>query len=107
VAEAIDAIAAQVAALLAVPGEIFALRREVRDLSARLDALSAASPPALVDVETYAGRIHVSPATIRRWLVAGTLPGMRAGRKWMVDAAAVRPTRPEEIAELAAEARAR
>jgi excisionase family DNA binding protein len=81
------------------------LREQLAPVRASLEALAAASPPALLDVETFAARVDLSPATIRRQAAAGVLPARRVGRKWLIDAAAVRSTTPEHIAELAAEAR--
>lgn len=38
-------------------------------------------------VEEVAARLHVSTRTVRRWISAGTLPSVRAGRRVLVDAA--------------------
>jgi excisionase family DNA binding protein len=102
-----DAIGAHVAALLALPGDVFALRREVRLLTDRLEALTAMVPPALVDVAEAARRLGKSPSAVRRMAAEGVLPARRIGRSWRIDLAACRPATPEQVAELAREARAR
>ena len=82
------------------------LRAQLAPLLERLEVLTAAAPPALVTVEQAAERRGLSPATVRRQLACGDLPGVRTGRRWRVDLAGLgRRTRPEDIADMAAEAR--
>ena len=86
------------------------LRAQLAPVVERLDALAAAAPPALVTVEQAAERLGLSPATVRRQLACGDLPGVRTGRRWRVDLGAIRrPSRPEDesIALLAEAARGR
>jgi excisionase family DNA binding protein len=61
----------------------------------------------LVDVETAAARLGLSAATVRRQAAAGELPARRVGRAWRIDLAALRPPSPDEVENLAREARAR
>ncbi len=85
------------------------VRAELAPLVERVEALAAAAPPALVSVEVAAERLQLSPATVRRQLAAGELPGVRLAGRWRVDLAALgRRARPEtnEIG-LAQEARGR
>jgi excisionase family DNA binding protein len=81
------------------------LRAELADIRARLDALTAAAPPALVTIDVAAERLAKSPSTVRAMCAAGELPARRVGRSWRVDLAALRPTEPAEIARLARVAR--
>jgi excisionase family DNA binding protein len=82
------------------------LRVALAPIRAALEALTAASPPALVDVATAAERLGKSPATVRRMAAAGELPARRVGkRSWRIDLAACRPATAEDVARLAREAR--
>jgi excisionase family DNA binding protein len=82
------------------------LREQLAPIVERLDAIAAAAPRAMLDVDQAAERLGLSAATVRRKLKSGELPGVRLGRSWRVDLAAIgRRTRPEEIAELATRAR--
>jgi excisionase family DNA binding protein len=84
-----------------------ALRAELGPLREQVAALAAATPPALVDVETAAARLGLSAATVRRQAVAGELPARRVGRAWRIDLAALRPATMDQVAELARKARGR
>ncbi|HVX95506.1 MAG TPA: helix-turn-helix domain-containing protein [Polyangia bacterium] len=84
-----------------------AVARQLAPIYARLDELAAAAPPALVDVEVAAERLGLSVATVRRQAAAGVLPARRVGRSWRIDLAALRPVKPEQIEQLAREARSR
>jgi excisionase family DNA binding protein len=85
-----------------------ALRAALAPIVDRLDALAAAAPPALVSVEVAAERLQLSPATVRRQLASGDLPGVRLGGRWKVDLAALsRRCKPEEGTRPALEAHSR
>jgi hypothetical protein len=85
-----------------------ALRTELAPLITRLDALAAATPPALVGLEEASRRLGKSTSSLRRLAGEGLLPGaIRIGRSWRIDLTAVRPATPETISVLAAEARSR
>jgi hypothetical protein len=82
------------------------LARALAPIVERLDALTAAAPPATIDLTTYAERNGVAVATARRWAAAGKLKGaVRVGRSWRVDVRAAVPATDDEIAALAAAAR--
>jgi excisionase family DNA binding protein len=81
--------------------------RRLAPVLAELAVLARAAPPALVDVETAAARLGLSAATVRRQAAAGELPARRVGRAWRIDLAALRPPSPDEVENLAREARAR
>jgi DNA-binding transcriptional ArsR family regulator len=84
------------------------LRAELAPLVERLDVLAAAAPPALISVEEASKRLQMSPATVRRQLAAGDLPGLRIAGRWKLDVAALaRRTRPEHDQATALEARCR
>jgi excisionase family DNA binding protein len=36
--------------------------------------------------EQVAEQLQITPDAIRRWLIAGKLPGLKIGNKWRVDA---------------------
>lgn len=81
------------------------LRVEMADVRAKLAALAAATPPALVTVEVAAERLGKSTATIRRMAAAGGIPAKRVGRSWRIDLASIRPASIEQLHAMAAEAR--
>jgi len=84
------------------------LREQLASVREQLEALTAASPPSLVDVAEAARRLGRSTASIRRACASGELPGVRLGRSWRINLAEIaRRATPEHVAELAAEARSR
>jgi hypothetical protein len=78
---------------------------ELRALRATVDALRAASPSRLATVAELVRLGYGSPASVRRRIADGTYPAIRHGRSIRVDVAALRPPRPELVAELAEQAR--
>jgi excisionase family DNA binding protein len=52
--------------------------------------LLSSAPPALGTVEEAAERLAVSPATVRRWAIDGTIAARRIGRSWKIDLGALR-----------------
>jgi excisionase family DNA binding protein len=40
-------------------------------------------------VEETAARLKVRQRTVKRWLLSGQLPGLKAGRKWHVTPSAI------------------
>jgi hypothetical protein len=94
-----DAISGAVAVAVApVLAELRALRETV-------DALRAASPSRLATVAELVRLGYGSPASVRRRIADGTYPAIRHGRSIRVDLAALKPPRPELVAELADKAR--
>ena len=84
------------------------LREQLGPVRAAVDALAGAGALAPVSLDVAAPALGKSVATLRRLAGAGKLPGaIRIGRSWRIDLGAVRSPRPEEIAELASEARSR
>jgi Helix-turn-helix domain len=97
-----------------VPQLLSALREEMRSavaaelapMRAAIDALAGGAAIGPISLDAAAPVLGKSVATLRRLAGAGKLPGaMRIGRSWRIDLGAVRPPRPEQIADLAAEAR--
>ncbi len=70
-----------------------------------LGRLVAASPPQMLSVAEAAKRMGTCAATIRRMCAANELAHRRAGRRLLIDASALRPTDPAQIATLARAAR--
>lgn len=66
------------------------VRAELAPILDDLATLKAAAPPAMASVEEAAERLAVSPATVRRWVVDGTIIGRRIGRSWKIDLGALR-----------------
>ncbi len=98
----------ELALVLELPERLDRLEELLRQIDAKLDAVAAAAPPALMDVEQFAARVGVGPATVRRWAASGEVPARRMGRRWMIDAAAVRVRGDSDrIQQLADEARGR
>jgi excisionase family DNA binding protein len=72
-------------ALLQLPVDVQALRREVAQLRSAVDQLRRALPPVLLSVSEAARALNVSTVTIRRMIRAGTLAHVRVGRSLRVD----------------------
>ncbi len=100
-----DRLAGEVRAFLDLPGEVAALRAEVRRLAEVVEALRQATPPVLVPFTVAAERLGVSVSTITRRVRDGTIPTRRVGRRSLVDLAALHPLSGEQVAQAAAEAR--
>jgi excisionase family DNA binding protein len=81
------------------------VRAALAPVLADLATLKAAAPPALGTVEEAAERLHVSPATIRRWLDSRAIVGRKIGRAWRVDLGALKAPSPDAIKALADAAR--
>lgn len=94
-----DAIRAAVAAAIAP------LTAEIRGLRSEVEALRSAVPPSFVNIEQAAERLGVSTKTVWRWCQSGEIKATRAGHRWMIDLASLRPRGADEIAEAAHEAR--
>jgi len=90
-----DAVAVAVSPVLA----------ELRALRASVDALRAASPSRLATVAELVRLGYGSPASVRRRIADGTYPAIRHGRSIRVDLVALKPPRPEMVADLADKAR--
>ena len=94
------------AALAAVVSDAVApLLSEIRELRASVDALRAASPSRLATVAELVRLGYGSPASVRRRIADGTYPAIRHGRSIRVDLVALKPPRPEMVADLADKAR--
>jgi excisionase family DNA binding protein len=76
---------AGLAALLALPDEVHALRAEVAGLRGAIDQLRRALPPALLSVGDTARALNVAPITVRRMIREGKLAHVRVGRSLRVD----------------------
>jgi hypothetical protein len=91
--------------LARIVDELTAARAEIRGLAGEVAALRAASPSRLVTVAELVRLGYGSSASCRRRIKDGTYPVVRHGRSIRIDLAALKPPRPELVAELADEAR--
>jgi len=100
-----DSIAGVITAFSEIPARVAAMERALAELTAKIEALLAASPPLLVTVQEAATIWRVSSQTMRRWVATGHVPSIRRGRLVRVDMTKVRGIDAEDIARLAREAR--
>jgi len=98
-------IADVITGFLELPARVAAMERALEKLTAKIEALLAASPPLLVTVQEAATICRVSSQTMRRWVASGHVPSIRRGRLVRVDMTKVRGIDAEDIARLAREAR--
>lgn len=73
------------AALLALPAEVRALREEVGSLRDTIEHLRVSLPPALLSVADAAKALDVAEVTVRRMIREGKLAHVRVGRAVRVD----------------------
>jgi hypothetical protein len=107
VADRADALAAALGALLDLPARFDRIERLLERLVGGQEAMAQSGALAPVDLAAAAPALGKSVATLRRMAKAGQLPGaFRMGRSWRVRLGDVRG-QPDEIGQLAAEARAR
>jgi len=76
------------------------------ELTAKVEALRAASPPLLLRVSEAAAIFKVSVATMRRWVKRGQVPVVKVENTLRVDLSRVRGVEADDIARMAREARA-
>jgi hypothetical protein len=82
------------------------IRAALAPVRTALEALTAASPPALIDLaEAHRRGLITSLASGRRLAASGGIPARRIGKKWMVDVVALKPVTDETVARLAEKAR--
>jgi excisionase family DNA binding protein len=105
VADAGDVARAAFAGLADLPGAVAELVQLVRRQGEQLDAIAKRLPADLVAPAEYCRRTGLSTSTVKRAVRSGALPVLRVGRRVLIDAAAARPTLPEDVARLAREAR--
>ena len=75
------------------------------ELTAKVEALRAASPPLLVTVQEAAAICKVSVPTMRRWVKGGQVPVVKVASTVRVDLSRVRGVDAKDIARMAREAR--
>jgi excisionase family DNA binding protein len=85
---------------VAVAAEMAPLRTEISRLSAQVEAMRRAIPPALVPVREAAQALGVSEATVRRRIRDGDMPTVRVGRSVRVDLGALRSAGAGEVTRL-------
>lgn len=90
---------------LATAADVHALTLEVRALRTELAAMAARLPTTWVPLVDAAERMGVDPRTVVSAIQRGDVIGRRVGRRWLIDAASLRPTDRATIAELARQAR--
>jgi excisionase family DNA binding protein len=93
------------AAELATVDHVAALERKLVDLDAKLDRVLASLPSQWISLADAAERMGCDPRTITAAIVRGEIVGRRVGRRWLVDAASLRPAAAEQVSRFAREAR--
>jgi len=88
-----------------IEAKLAPLGAKIGRLTAEVEAMRRALPPALVPVPEAAKAIGVSEATVRRRIKDGSIPVRRVGRSVRVDLAALRAPDPAEVTRLAQAAR--
>jgi len=94
----------------AVVAAVEPLRAEVARLTSEVAALRASTPAERLASPAVAARyMHVSTATLRRWIRDGTIPRAAVhqggrGRAIRIDLAALRPPSDDEVARAAGRA---
>ena len=99
-------IAAVLTAFSELPGRMATMERALTELTAKVEALRAASPPLLVPVTEAATICKVSVPTMRRWVKGGRVPVVKVANTVRVDLSRIRGIDAEDIARMAREARA-
>ena len=99
-------IATLLAAFSETPIRLAAMERALTELTAKVEALRAASPPLLVTVQEAAAICRVSIPTMRRWVKSRQVPVVKVANTVRVDLSRVRGVDAEDIARMAREARA-
>ncbi len=74
-------------------------------LDAKLDRVLASLPSQWLSLTEAAERMGCDPRTVTAAIVRGEVVGRRVGRRWLVDAASLRPADASAVAAMAAEAR--
>lgn len=90
----------------AVRAEVAPLRTTVERLTAEIEKLRRALPPALVTMEEAGKRLGLSLSTVRRRVRDGSLPSRKVGRAVRVDLGSMHADDPGKIAHLASAVRA-
>jgi excisionase family DNA binding protein len=94
-------MAAVLTAFSEMPVRMAAMERALTELSAKVEALRAASPPLLVPVTEAATIFRVSVPTVRRWVKSGRVPVVKVANTVRVDLSRVRGVDAEDIARTA------
>ena len=102
-----DALAQAFVGLADVPRAVRALTTKLERLGAQMDAIEARLPPLLVSINEAAAALGVSVSTVKRLIQARELPVTRIGRRVRIDIGSARAFTADQIAEMAAKARAR
>jgi len=91
-----------IGALIALPAQVGAVIRELRQLQQEVRELRQALPAMLVPMEEAARQLHVDYSTMRRWVRKGSVPSVKVGNTVRVDLRGLRPQSGAEILSLAA-----
>jgi excisionase family DNA binding protein len=78
-----------------------AMEQALTELTAKVEALRAASPPLLVPVTEAATIFKVSVPTMRRWVKTGRVPVVKVANTMRVDLSRVRGVDAEDIGRMA------
>jgi excisionase family DNA binding protein len=98
-------IAAVITAFAEIPVRVAGMERAVTELTAKVEALRAASPPLLVPIQEAATIFKVSVPTMRRWVKTGQVPVVRVANTVRVDLSRLHGVDAPDIARMAREAR--
>lgn len=99
-------IAEVLTALSEIPLRMAGIERALTELTAKVEALRAASPPLLVPATQAAAIFKVSVPTMRRWVKTRQVPVVKVANSVRIDLSRVRGVDAVDIARLAMEARA-
>jgi excisionase family DNA binding protein len=97
-----ESIAAIIAAFSEMPVRMASMERALTELTAKVEALRAASPPLLVHVTEAASIFKVSVPTMRRWVKRGQVPVVKVANTVCVDLSQVQGISAENIDRMAA-----
>jgi hypothetical protein len=64
--------------------ELFEILRILKDLQAKLNAVTMVPKPEWVTMADYAKHIGKSSRTIKRWIEAGQVEAKKVGQTWMI-----------------------
>jgi excisionase family DNA binding protein len=100
-----DAARAALGGLLELPAMLARIEALNRELLQRVALLEARLPRELLPTPEYCRRVGLSRSSVARGIKSGVIPVVRIGRRVLIDASAIRPTTPEDIARRAREVR--